>query len=786
MPLGRGAEKPTGVWAWAILGNNWPEDASIASLEAMVNDYRRAHAVTVERVSVLESARDAIARSMVGEAFEAMHERMTKLVRDRNSIADGIEEFVNCGVKMVELCYETQKELAAACKKYIDDAQERSDAGDEPGANAALVDGMNACRDIAKDAAGDAKAWGEKLSAAMPVITPATWGTPPAPPGPPNRQSGGPSIQQAGLFGGIKQAGGPGDGGPGRADPNSNSENAQSNNGNPSNSNDPGQGKPDPNANQGSGDGSGQRHGHHGSAEPAAKNGTATPPGSSSLPSAGMGGVASAGGAGGTGLGSPGTGLGGLSGVGMGGMNPAGMQGGASSGGLGAARPPMLSAPSGAGSGSAGGGSAAGPGVSGISSAPPSVPVTPVSAAPPVSATPSAATPSASAGAFGANTAAVQPMSAAPSSGGGTVSAGSGPVAMAPLGGSAAGAPPPAQVGPAPTASPGLSQGSIGPAASSAAAAGNVSSAASGMSVAPASFTEDGPSKMNPHAQMAVNTVKALIPGVASYPGLAVAAAVVKVPGGIPQVVIATNEGEGYLPEGCFLPPGVIHAFVEMGSVEFDLKWLGWVDPARTLIDYVVTYEQRGEPLDLLGLASSVAVSDEVKAMFPQVVPKVTPDAGAKPLGPERGRNRHRLQVLAPAFYDQLQRLSESRKERVAVLATRHAMKQPVAAFLCAPDGPWHLLSLGTDPTDEQWAAFREDFDGRARIVGTMRPGFLSGGRNDELNSRYQEAYQQVRAMETLLGWRNTANASLEDIIYSAHQTGIDISPLLLESADRL
>lgn len=781
----RGAEKPTDVRSWAMLGNNWPDDASIASLEAMVNDYRGAHAATVERVSVLESARDAIARSMVGEDFEAMHERMTKLVRDRNSIADGIETLVKYGDKMVDLCYETQKELAAACKKYGELAQECSDAGDEPGASAALASGIAACQDIADEAASQATTWGTEMKAAMPVITPATWGTPPAAPGPPTPESGGPTIQQTGLFGGIKQEGGPDGGGPGRVAPNSNSDNAQSNNGDSSNSNDPGQGKPDPNAHQGSGDGSGQHHGHHGNADPAANNGAVTPPGSSSLASAGMSSLPSPSGAGGTGLGSSGSGLGGLSSMGMGGMNPAGIQGASSPGGLGAPPPPMLSAPGGAGVGSGGGGSGAGSGVSGLSSTP-SVPVAPVSAAPPVSATPSAA-PSASAGAFSANPAAVQPMSPASSSGGGTGSAGSGPVAMAPLGGSSAGAPPPpAQVGAAPTASPGLSQGSIGPAASSAAAAGNVSSAASGMSVAPASFIDDGPSKVNAHAQMAVSTVKALIPGVSSYPGLAVAAAVVKVPGGIPQVVIATNEGEGYLPEGCFLPPGVIHAFVEMDSVEFDLKWLGWVDPARTLIDYVVTYEQRGESVDLLGLASSVAVSDEVKAMFPEVVPKVAPDAGAKPLGPQRGRNRHRLQVLAPAFYDQLQRLPESQKERVAALATRHAMGQRVAAFLSAPGGPWHLLSqLGTDPTDEQWALFQEDYDQRTRIVGAMRPGFLAAGRNDELNSRYQEAYQQLRAMETLLGWRSTADASLEDIIYAAHQTGIDISPLLLESADR-
>jgi hypothetical protein len=306
------------------------------------------------------------------------------------------------------------------------------------------------------------------------------------------------------------------------------------------------------------------------------------------------------------------------------------------------------------------------------------------------------------------------------------------------------------------------------------------------MSLAPAAFIEDGPSKVNAHAQMAINTVKALIPGAASYPGLAVAAAVVRTEGSIPHIVMTTNEGEGYLPEGCFLPRGVLHAFVEMGSVEFDLKWSGWVDPARTLIDYVDMYRHRGEPMELLGLACSVAVSHDVKSLFPQVVPKVTPDAGAKPLGPDKGRNRHRLQVLAPAFYDELQRLPEYRREKAAQRATQDAMAEPVAAPLRAPGAPWNLLSKEKqDLTDEQWALFREDYDQRARLVGTMRPGFLEAGRADQQTSRYQEAYQQLRAMETLLGWRNMVDLSVEDIIYSAHQTGIDINPLLLEGAYR-
>ncbi|QBZ39406.2 MULTISPECIES: hypothetical protein [Mycobacterium] len=783
--------KPTDDWSLAMLGNNWPENASIASLEATVDAYRAAHPVAVERVSVLESSRAAVAVSMVGEAFEAMHERMTKLVNDRQSIADGIAKFVQIGDRLIELCYETQKELAAECRKRVEQAREYSDAGLEPQACAELAEGVLMCKEIALSAAGFAGKLGDEMTAAMPVVTPASWGAPATPPGGASPKSDDPNIQATG-FGSLKESGGQ-DVGHGQAGEKTDATPSENNSRDSSADTDKADNQ------QGAGQGKGAQHGAadsdktdgtnssdrantgHGAAssgrqDPPAPHTSASPAaGISSLPS-----PASAGG--GSALGSPGSSLGSMSSLGMGGMKPPGLEGAGAPGGLGAPRPPMLSPPTGAGAGSGGAGSGAGSG-GGIPRIPPtpSVPVTPVSTAPPVSPTPSAAA-STSAGAFSANPAAVQPISPAPSGGGATASpvgGGAGPVGVTPVGGAPPAPPPPAQIGAAPTASPGLSQGPLGPASSAAAAAGGVSGSAAGMGVAPATFTEDGPAKVNAHAQLAADTVKSLIPGIAGYPGLAVAAAVVKAPGGIPQVVIATNEGAGYLPEGCFLPPGVIHAFVDLDSLEFDLKWLGWADPARTLIDYVDTYRDRGEPMDLLGLACSVAVSNEVKSLFPQVIPKVAPAPGGKPLSRD-GRNQHRLQVLARPFYDHLLRLPEDRKERAAQRATMAAMEQKVAAPLTAKGGPWYLLTeLNTDLTDEQWSLFREDYEQRARIVGTMRPGFLADGRSEQLTARYREAYQQLRAMETLLGWQNTAEASVEDIIYAAHQTGIDINPLL-------
>jgi len=300
------------------------------------------------------------------------------------------------------------------------------------------------------------------------------------------------------------------------------------------------------------------------------------------------------------------------------------------------------------------------------------------------------------------------------------------------------------------------------------------------MGVVPAAFTDESPAKPGRYAELAAGTVKGLIPGAALYPGLAVASAVVRSAGGVPQVVVTTNEGMGYLPQGFFLPPGVLHAFAEIDTEDFDRKWAGWVDPARILIDFVVTCEQRGDRMELLGLACSVGVGEEVKAMFPQAIPRVEPPTGGRPLGPENGRNRHRLQVLAPTFYDRLMRASERVRGRAAAAATRAAMALDVAAPFAAAGSPAMLLLRGIDPSPQQWAVLRDDYEQRVRVVGSMRPGFLSSGREDQqMVARYREAFLQLRVLETVLCWQALPDPPIEDVVYAAYQAGVNVNDAL-------
>ncbi|SLE83588.1 putative methyl-accepting chemotaxis sensory transducer [Mycobacteroides abscessus subsp. massiliense] len=296
----------------------------------------------------------------------------------------------------------------------------------------------------------------------------------------------------------------------------------------------------------------------------------------------------------------------------------------------------------------------------------------------------------------------------------------------------------------------------------------------------PAAFSDEGPKRMDQFAQMAANAVRVLAPAMAGIPGLLVAAAVVQLPAGIPQVVITTNEGAGYLPAGCYLPQSMTHAFFDVDTLAFDNKWFGWVDPARILIDYVaVRSEALGGEVQLLGLASSGLVSADVKNLFPQVVPSVMAEQGSKPLGSDNGRNAHRLKVLSPSWFTDVQMSTPDVRNRAAVRATEAAMRLAVAAPLREAGGPWQIMQSGRMLDDAEWAMFAERYDQEIKMTGAVRPGFMTSSQPGQMGAQYVDRFQLVRAMETLLAWRNAPDVSPEDIIYTAHEAGADVSHVL-------
>ena len=336
-------------------------------------------------------------------------------------------------------------------------------------------------------------------------------------------------------------------------------------------------------------------------------------------------------------------------------------------------------------------------------------------------------------------------------------------------------APPAASpVGPAPTPSPGLSQGSGAP-VSPAAAAANAGLGGSAISAGAAPFSSAAPERVDRFAQMAVEAVKMLAPAIAPVPGLVLAAAVV-VSGGSPEVVIMTNDGAGWLPEGFFLPPTMLHAAVDLDDEEFDAKWFGWADPARTLIDYVVMRDKRSHrEVRLLGLASMGPLSEQTKTIFPEAVPSVVAERDAQPLTGDRGRNAHRLKVQDKEYYEDVRRAGEADRRQLANQALE-AVMSTAGAEAIRPQ--WELLLRDGWLPDSEWAGLKARYDHERMMVGALRPGFTAESvPGQAAGLMYVNRFWALRAMETLLLW-GREDCPVEDVVYTASAAGATIGPV--------
>lgn len=791
-----------------MLAGLWPDPAAIGSFIAMAEHYQAARVTRIARLDELEQAASTIRATMVSDDFESMHTRINRVCQDQEIVVDNAATIAKWAQMFADECCAAQRSLVDAIEPYREKAAKHLAAIEQLEARVEMERGREKAKETQAEYLATIRSWSARAQAEMQVVQP--W-TPRADSSATSTTThpSAPSIQPTDF----KLSGGDAANGDGRLSetgerPEDNSidagrrpddpkegkatdreaEKAQTSSGHmPDNSSRPGNSENDSSSSNSSAHlptdinkpGGGSPTGPGSVHVPASGVGS----GAGGLPSSGGGLPSSGGGLPAAGGGLSSSGLGGVKapsaeGVGVGsqsGLGSAGSGLGSSAGGAGsaasAARAGSLGSGGVAGSGGDVGGGRVGGGVA-----------SPLSGVPPVSSvSPVGGRADAGGGGF-MPPAGAAPVQHSPAAGGSAVVGGGLPAAGSVMGAGPAAALPPAAsaVGAAPTPSPGLSQGSLGPGgAPAAAAAGGGGAAAAGLGVVPSAFSGDAPEKIDLYGQMAADAVRKLAPAMAIVPGMLVAAAVVVEPEGAPQVVITTNDGAGFLPPGCFLPPNMIHAFADLDSKAFDDKWFGWVDPARTLLDYAYERAQLlGGDVQLLGLASTGKLSAEVKSAFKQAIPQVTPEVGAKPVEENRGRNAHRFKVLAPDFYDALMKADAETREQAMWLAAERAMATPAAAPLRAVGAPWHTMSQVRRPlTESEWDEFREQYDNAIRMCGVTRPGFLADTVPGAA-SGYWERFALVRAMEVLMCWR-APEVSAPDVVYSAHQAGADVNGIL-------
>lgn len=756
-----GGRKPSDVFGSAVVEGLWPEDSAIAQIKQVGEKFRGEASRRLERAGELDNARGGIMDSIQSVNAEAMYERLAKITRDQNALVDNAAEIYKGAEELARECGDLQLSLVSVVEAHRPDW----DAAIQSGLQQIAAVVLATAKGKASTAAAESAAWitqrGAEITTRMTMITPASWGPGGAESPPTTDGSGGspsPTIQAVSNESGrVSESEGeaePGDDRPGQLSENE----AEST------------GVPEETAEDAPGrvatdevDSSAPRE-NEGPPRPASGGLSSGGSGASSL-----GGLpSSSGGSGSAGGGTPSMGgTGSPPSLSESGLSSAAGQGA----GSGAMSPGALMGAGSAPSSAAGGGSGAGSGARGVRIPPPppisassAPPASTAATAPPVSAVP------ASAGGFGQ--AGTSGAPAAGAHGGGGMPMGA---PMAPA------VPPPAHPGPAPTASPGLTQGSAAAAPSAAGSAGAVGSAgAAGVAAASAApYSAAAPKQIDHYGQMAVEAVKVLAPAAARLPGLVVAVAVVSSRGGHPQLVMATNDGAGFMPDGFFLPSGMIHAFTDLNSPDFARKWFGWTDPTRTLLDYAVARGQSsGDGLQVLGLASSAQVSGETKEIFPNAVPVVRPDPDAQPLTEDGGRNTHRLKAIAPLPYSDLLSATEKAVEQAAVRATQETMKVDGAAPLRAATGPWGVIESGRPLEPAEWQALRSRYNELLGTYGALRPGFMTGDITGQMARGYKHQFQLVRAIEVLLHWESAPRISARDIIYCAQQAGADVNGL--------
>lgn len=773
--------KPADPIGAAIVEGMWIEDSGIALLKQVSQTYSAHQSTRTTRAEQLESARRGVLNSLQSDHDESMHARLAKIARDAELLAEDAGSISATAASMAHIGEMGQAEMLSTVDHWRPIIEAYCRSGLYQDAAVALFCIQGARAEVASTLAtaiGDSAADGNRLYSSLATITPGSWNGKDSQIQGGNRPSNGSSVQAvdytpakqdglgntpgSGQFGG--QSGRPPETPSESQHEDSNASNHDKANGKPHGDT----GRPDgtgADKTTGTHDSSGQMSGatSRPDAPKPASVGPApvTPPsslGAGGSPASGLSGASS-------GVTSPASGLGGL---GRPPVDAAGLNG------AGAVRPPVPSslpstgapgggAPSGAGSGAP---RVSGGGMPSVSAPPVSAAVPPASALSSSSASPAVSpTPG-----FGASSPAVQsvphasgPMGAAMGGipGGGQVTA---PPVAAP--------PPASNVGPAPSPSPGLSQGSVG---SPAAAAGGAGLGGPAISAGAAAFSSEAPARVDQYARMAVDAVKTLASAISPVPGLVLAAAVV-VAEGSPEVVVMTNDGAGWLPEGFFLPRTMLHAGVDLDDENFDAKWFGWADPARTLIDYVVVRDQHSQrTVRLLGLASMGPLSEQTKAIFPEAVPSVSADRDAQPLTGDGGRNSHRLKVQDKRYYDDVRRADETTRRDLANRVLEAVMNMPAAASL-RPQ--WELLLRDGWLPDAEWEALRKRYDHARVMVGALRPGFTAESVPGEaFGIAYVNRFWEVRAMETLLLWGRD-DSPVEDIVYTASAAGASVGPV--------
>jgi len=269
--------------------------------------------------------------------------------------------------------------------------------------------------------------------------------------------------------------------------------------------------------------------------------------------------------------------------------------------------------------------------------------------------------------------------------------------------------------------------------------------------------------------ELARRAVQELIHASRLYGGLDWAVGVARGESGAPELVVASNEGAGYIPAGVFLPRNFRLAFGR--DMDFDARWFGWVNPAESVVRAI-----RAQGYSLSAVATSFfAPSDEVRDSVRESAVGVRPVLEPSDRSPQLVPGRlHRLQTIAPALYQALERANTydvhryCRDVTYAAIYGGHDTPSPAVESVVRA-----VLSEQAAPQGE-WQRVRDEYDTACMLAGSQRPGY-DGANDPSLTEMYRADFIAARRLETLLCW-SEYSLSAADLVYSAIQAGASIA----------
>lgn len=249
------------------------------------------------------------------------------------------------------------------------------------------------------------------------------------------------------------------------------------------------------------------------------------------------------------------------------------------------------------------------------------------------------------------------------------------------------------------------------------------------------------------------------------YPVLQWAVAVARGSSGLPELWVATNEGNGFIPAGVFIPRAM--ALAARFDADFDFRWFGWTHPAETAVRAI---QARGDTVSAVA-TSWPHDSDLVREVTPDFAIGVTPrgnpsEATAAMLTRSRA---HRLETLDAALFLDMQRSEDMVVDSYALLVTQEAV------FNAGPELPAVAQSVARGilsrqwPTEADWSALASEYEGAVLMASAQRPGLFGIEDHTQLET-YHAEFMQCRRMEVLMSWRS---GNVADVIYAARCAGV-------------